>query len=110
MRESQPLDPLNVYAFSKLTMERPGRPARAARRAAQLAHPIVGLRYSNVYGPGEHHKGKLASMIHQLAVQMRARETATDFRPDTQKRDFVYIDDVVEANLLCGKVDDDRQL
>lgn len=94
MRESQPPDPLNVYAFSKLTMER-----LAMRRSARLAHPIVGLRYSNVYGPGEDHKGKLASMVHQLAKQMRAGHRPRIFTAGEQKRDFVYIDDAVDANL-----------
>jgi ADP-L-glycero-D-manno-heptose 6-epimerase len=98
MRESQTPDPLNIYAFSKLTMER-----LAARYAPRLAHPIVGLRYSNVYGPGEDHKGKLASMIHQLAKQMRAGKRPWIFDPGTQKRDFVYIDDVVEANILAAE-------
>jgi ADP-L-glycero-D-manno-heptose 6-epimerase len=94
MKESQPYDPLNVYAFSKVTMER-----MAARYAKALAHPIVGLRYSNAYGPGEANKGKLASMVHQLAAQMRAGKRPRIFTPGTQKRDFVYIDDVVQANL-----------
>ena len=94
MNESQPCDPLNVYAFSKLTMER-----MAARYASKLAHPIVGLRYSNAYGPGEASKGKLASMVYQLAVQMRAGNRPRIFRAGQQKRDFVYIDDVVQANL-----------
>jgi ADP-L-glycero-D-manno-heptose 6-epimerase len=94
MKESQPPDPLNIYAFSKLTMER-----MALRYADRLAHPIVGLRYSNVYGPGEDHKGKLASMIHQLARQMRAGKRPRIFTPGEQRRDFVYIDDVVTANL-----------
>jgi ADP-L-glycero-D-manno-heptose 6-epimerase len=94
MKESQPLDPLNVYAFSKLTMER-----MAARYAKELAHPIVGLRYSNAYGPGEANKGKLASMIYQLATQMRAGKRPRIFTPGTQKRDFVYIEDVVQANV-----------
>ena len=94
MKESQPPDPLNIYAFSKLTMER-----MAARYAPKLAHPIVGLRYSNVYGPGENHKGRLASMIHQLAKQMRAGKRPRIFTPGEQKRDFVYIDDAVQANL-----------
>jgi ADP-L-glycero-D-manno-heptose 6-epimerase len=94
MRESQPPDPLNVYAFSKLTMER-----LAMRRSARLAHPIVGLRYSNVYGPCEDHKGKLASMVHQLAKQMRAGHRPRIFTAGQQKRDFVYIDDAVDANL-----------
>ena len=94
MKESQPPDPLNTYAFSKLCMER-----LAARYSKRLAHPIVGLRYSNVYGPGEDHKGKLASMIHQLARQMRAGKRPRIFTPGEQKRDFVYIDDVVQANV-----------
>lgn len=94
MKESQPYDPLNVYAFSKVTMER-----MAARYAKKLAQPIVGLRYSNVYGPGEANKGKLASMIYQLATQMRAGKRPRIFTPGTQKRDFVYIADVVQANV-----------
>jgi ADP-L-glycero-D-manno-heptose 6-epimerase len=94
MKESQPCDPLNIYAFSKLTMER-----MAARYAPKLSHPIVGLRYSNVYGPGEDHKGRLASMIHQLAKQIRAGKRPRIFNPGEQKRDFVYIDDAVQANL-----------
>jgi ADP-L-glycero-D-manno-heptose 6-epimerase len=98
MKESQPLDPLNTYAFSKLCMER-----LAKRYERMLAHPIVGLRYSNVYGPGEQHKGKLASMIFQLAAQMRTGKRPRIFRAGQQKRDFVYIDDVVNANMLAMK-------
>jgi ADP-L-glycero-D-manno-heptose 6-epimerase len=94
MRESQPPDPLNVYAFSKLQMERLARAYQS-----KLKHPIVGLRYSNVYGPGEAHKGKFASMIHQLARQMRAGQRPRVFEFGEQKRDFVYIGDVVQANL-----------
>jgi len=97
MKESQPPDPLNVYAFSKLAMER-----AAMRYAPKLAHPIVGLRYSNVYGPGEDHKGKFASMIHQLAKQMRAGKRPRIFTPGDQKRDFVYVDDVLQANLKAA--------
>ncbi len=98
MKESQSPDPLNAYAFSKLCMER-----LAKQYESKLAHPIVGLRYSNVYGPGEDHKGKLASMIHQLARQMLAGKRPRIFNPGTQKRDFVYIDDVVQANLCAAQ-------
>jgi ADP-L-glycero-D-manno-heptose 6-epimerase len=62
MKELQPPAPLNVYAFSKLAMERIAR-----EYASKLSRPVVGLRYFNVYGPHEDHKGKFASMIHQLA-------------------------------------------
>jgi ADP-L-glycero-D-manno-heptose 6-epimerase len=73
----------------------------AARYQSKLAHPIVGLRYSNVYGPGEAHKGKLASMIYQLAQQMKSGKRPRIFTAGQQKRDFVYIDDVVDANLCA---------
>lgn len=92
--ESQSPDPLNVYACSKLLMER-----MAERYRDRLSHPIVGLRYFNVYGPGEDHKGKFASMIHQLAKQMRSGKRPRIFTPGDQKRDFVYVEDVVQANL-----------
>jgi ADP-L-glycero-D-manno-heptose 6-epimerase len=92
--ETQPPDPLNVYACSKLVMER-----LAERYREKLKHPIVGLRYFNVYGPGEDHKGKFASMIHQLAKQMRAGKRPRIFTAGEQKRDFVYVDDVIQANL-----------
>jgi ADP-L-glycero-D-manno-heptose 6-epimerase len=98
MTESMPPDPLNVYAFSKWTMENVAR-----LHQARLSHPIVGLRYSNVYGPGEAHKGKFASMIHQLARQMRSGSRPRIFTAGQQKRDFVYIEDVVEINLLAMK-------
>lgn len=94
MKESQPPQPLNVYAFSKLQMERLARLYQP-----RLAQPIVGLRYSNVYGPGEDHKGRFASMIHQLARQMRAGKRPRVFEHGEQKRDFVYVGDVVQANI-----------
>lgn len=94
MKESQPPQPLNVYAFSKLQMEKLARLYQP-----KLKHPIVGLRYSNVYGPGEDHKGKFASMIHQLARQMRAGNRPRVFEFGQQKRDFVYIADIVQANV-----------
>jgi ADP-L-glycero-D-manno-heptose 6-epimerase len=94
MKESQKPDPLNVYAFSKRVMEN-----LAAAYQPKLKWPIVGLRYSNVYGRGERHKGKFASMIYQLAKQMRAGSRPRIFRAGQQRRDFVYIDDVVQINL-----------
>lgn len=99
MKETQEADPLNVYAYSKLAMERLGQ-----QFANKLGRPIIALRYFNVYGPGEDHKGKFASMIHQLAKQMRAGKRPRIFTAGEQRRDFVYIDDVVEANLAAMKL------
>lgn len=92
--ETQAPDPLNVYACSKMVMER-----LADRYRGKVSHPIIGLRYFNVYGPGEDHKGKFASMIHQLAKQVRGGKRPRIFTAGEQKRDFVYVDDVVQANL-----------
>jgi ADP-L-glycero-D-manno-heptose 6-epimerase len=94
MKETQKPDPLNVYAFSKMVMER-----LAEQYQTRLKWPIVGLRYSNVYGRGETHKGKFASMIYQLAKQMRAGNRPRIFSEGQQRRDFVYIDDIVQINL-----------
>ncbi|HEX5105543.1 MAG TPA: NAD-dependent epimerase/dehydratase family protein, partial [Pirellulaceae bacterium] len=63
------------------------------------------LRYFNVYGPGESHKGKFASMIWQLSLQMKAGKRPRVFRAGEQKRDFVSIEDVLHANLLAMKAD-----
>lgn len=93
-REDQELRPLNPYAESKVALE---------KVAADLnrAHPdavFVGLRYSNVYGPGEAHKGRRASMIYQLAQQMRDGNPRI-FKNGEQQRDYISVGDVVEANL-----------
>src|SRR6185312_10814803 len=92
--------PLNVYGYSKLAMER-------LAHLWALEHsklPVIGLRYFNVYGPGEAHKGKFASMIWQLSLQMRAGKRPRVFSAGDQKRDFVSIEDVVDANLLAMNV------
>ena len=98
MTEDQRVRPANVYGFSKLLLE------NLARRyaAASPDFRIVGLRYFNVYGPGEAHKGAASSMIYQLARQIRAGKQPRIFKYGEQKRDFVYIADVVEATLLAA--------
>lgn len=93
--------PENIYGFSKLAMDR-----IAARRYEQHTAPIIGLRYFNVYGPGETHKNeksgnKTASMMLQLYEQMKAGKQPRLFKYGEQKRDFVYIRDVVAANLAA---------
>ena len=94
MKESQPPDPRNVYAYSKLAMEH-----LAQQYAPKMVRPQIALRYFNVYGPHEDHKGKFASMIHQLARQMRSGKRPRIFTAGEQRRDFVHVDDVVDANL-----------
>jgi len=95
MAETQPAAPANVYAFSKVQLDN-------LARLYSKKYPswfIVGLRYFNVYGPREAHKKAAASMIYQLYLQMRAGKQPRVFREGEQKRDFVYIDDVVELTI-----------
>ena len=95
MAEDQPAAPANIYAFSKVQLDNLAR--LYARR-----HPawrLVGLRYFNVYGPRESHKKAAASMVYQLYRQMKAGARPRVFRAGQQKRDFVYVQDVVAANL-----------
>lgn len=95
--------PSNVYGFSKWMMER--EHMRFAPGAAdwQGAEPhIVGLRYFNVFGPGESRKGKMASMAYQLARQMLAGKRPRIFADGTQARDQVYVDDVVECTMAAA--------
>ncbi len=101
MREDRGLEPENVYGFSKLIMDRIAQDYM--ERYPELK--IVGFRYFNVYGPRESFKGKTASMIYQLAVKMMHGQRPRIFKWGDQRRDFVYIKDVVKANLLALEKD-----
>ncbi len=93
--EADEAAPANVYAFSKAIMD------NLARRAAaeQPSWKIVGLRYFNVYGPREAHKGMPASMILHLSRQMKEGKRPRVFKHGEQKRDFVYVKDIVQGTL-----------
>ncbi len=93
-----PIVPLNPYAESKKLVE---------EFVIEFAkdHPdviIVGLRYCNVYGLGEGKKGKRSTMIYQLAQQM-LKGNPRIFKDGEQKRDYIYVKDVVRANILAAK-------
>ena len=92
--------PENVYGYSKYLMDQ--MTLRYLNSSPAPSHPVVGLRYFNVYGPGEYYKGKMASMILQLALKMRRNITPRLFKFGDQRRDFVYVDDIVQANLKAG--------
>jgi ADP-L-glycero-D-manno-heptose 6-epimerase len=93
--ESNSAGPANAYSFSKAIMDNIAR-----RAAAESSHwVIVGLRYFNVYGPREAHKGVPASMVYHLAQQMKAGHRPRIFKHGEQKRDFVYVKDTVEGSI-----------
>ena len=94
MQENQKLNPLNIYAYSKYLCDR-----EVLKLTKKSPIPIVGLRYFNVYGKGEKHKKKASSMIYQIYLQMKEGRRPRLFKYGEQKRDFVYIRDVVDATI-----------
>jgi len=93
--------PLNIYGYSKLAFDNYVR-----QHTDKAKSTIVGLRYFNVYGNGEAHKGKMSSMVYHLTNQIKDTGIARLFGavgkygPGEQKRDFVYVKDLVELNLF----------
>ena len=92
---------LNVYAFSKLFFDNYAR-----RYFGKTGSQLVGLRYFNVYGPQENHKGKMASMVFQMYNQWKAEgkvklfEGIDGYGNGEQTRDFIYVKDVVKVNFF----------
>jgi ADP-L-glycero-D-manno-heptose 6-epimerase len=93
-----PTRPVSAYGRSKLQLER-----EAAAIAARHGVDCIGLRFANVYGPGEAHKGRMASQVLQIARQMRAGDPEI-FSPGTQSRDFVHVDDAAAAAVAAAVV------
>lgn len=95
MKEDQKLIPHNTYAYSKYLCD-----CYLQKISKQkLSSLIVGLRYFNVYGPGECHKGSAASMIYQLYRQMSNNQRPRVFKYGQQKRDFIYVKDVARISI-----------
>lgn len=100
-REGAPHEaPLNVYGYSKYLFDQVVR-----RRIAELHAPVVGLRYFNVYGLNEGHKGRMASVAWHFFNQFRSGgkvrlfEGSGGFGDGEQRRDFVSVEDAVKVNL-----------
>lgn len=96
IKESDAGNPNNIYGFSKWIMD-------------QLAPSyydrikVVGLRFFNVFGPREYYKGHASSMIYQLAIKMMAGHRPRIFKWGEQKRDHIYVKDVVTATLMAHR-------
>jgi ADP-L-glycero-D-manno-heptose 6-epimerase len=93
------LHPLNPYGDSKHNFD------REAQRAGWLPR-IVGLKYFNVFGPNEDHKGDMRSVVHKACGQIFATgqvQLFKSYRPDyadgEQRRDFLYVKDAIEMTL-----------
>ena len=92
--------PINMYAYSKFQFDQYVRGL-----SDKLEHQVVGLRYFNVYGPREFHKGDMSSTAYKFNAQIGELGVATLFTGSggygngEQRRDFVFVDDCVEVNL-----------
>ena len=99
--------PMNIYGFSKLAFDHYFRNQLALEQVATTA---VGLRYFNVYGPREQHKGRMASVIHHFGKQMKETGKVRLFRgtggygDGEQRRDFVYVRDLARMNMFFAQI------
>jgi ADP-L-glycero-D-manno-heptose 6-epimerase len=100
MEMSEKLLPLNMYGYSKNMFD-----VWSIRHG--LYDKIVGLKYFNVYGPNEYHKGDMRSVVHKAFEQIKDHGSVKLFkshRPDyedgEQKRDFLYVKDAVDMTLF----------
>jgi ADP-L-glycero-D-manno-heptose 6-epimerase len=103
--------PVNVYGYSKYLFDEYVR-----RTEINPESQVIGLRYFNVYGPREQHKGSMASVAWHLNQQIKAIgkvrlfEGSDGYANGDQRRDFIHVDDVVNVNLwmlesgCCGIV------
>lgn len=86
--------PINIYAQSKLLFDN-------YVRCHNSNSQVVGLRYFNVYGPGEENKGKMASTIFQFLNQIKDNGIVKPFKgSDKFLRDFIFIEDLINVNLF----------
>jgi ADP-L-glycero-D-manno-heptose 6-epimerase len=103
-REERPFEkPLNVYGYSKFLFD---QYVRRHWQTQGKGSQVVGLRYFNVYGPYEGHKGRMASVpfhqYHQFLAEGKVKLFGANegYAAGTQMRDFVYVEDVVKVNLF----------
>lgn len=96
--------PLNVYGYSKFLFDQYVR-----KILPNASCQIAGLRYFNVYGPREQHKGTMSSVAFHFNNQIQEHGKVKLFQgcdgygDGEQRRDFVFIDDVVDVNLWLGE-------
>ncbi len=94
--ETDSPNPLNIYARSKLDFE---QWAMMGPKYNILGEKIdfIGLRFCNIYGPGEEHKGSRMSMIGQMLRKVINNEVVSLFKYGDQRRDWIYVDDIVDG-------------
>ena len=99
-KEDMPTQPLSPYAVNKLAAE---QYCRVFSRVLGL--PAVALRYFNVFGPRQDPKSQYAAVIPAFIASVMMGESPTIYGDGTQTRDFTYVQNVVQANLLACETD-----
>jgi nucleoside-diphosphate-sugar epimerase len=94
--EDMPANPLSPYALQKWVGE----------RYCKLYHELYGLetvslRYFNVFGPGQDPYSEYSAVVPKFTTKLLAKEPITVYGDGEQSRDFTYIDNVIQANLLA---------
>ena len=92
-------NPESPYAVSKFLCE--GLVDKTTK--ANSDWKIITIRPFNVYGPNEESKGKMASMVYQIGRAISKGKVFNLFKDGTQKRDFIYIDDLIDLIEFCDK-------
>lgn len=88
--------PLNIYGFSKYQLDQWVR-----LKFTEMSAQIVGLRFFNVFGPQENHKGSMASVVYQFRKQIEKTDSFQLFTGSEHfYRDFIYVNDVVDIMLF----------
>nr|WP_256199542.1 ADP-glyceromanno-heptose 6-epimerase [Verrucomicrobium spinosum] len=102
MQDISVLRPLNMYGYSKHLFDLYAQRAGIAKR-------VVGLKYFNVYGPNENHKGDMRSVVNKAFDQILTngkvqlfKSHRPDFKDGEQMRDFLYVKDAVAMTLFLG--------
>jgi len=96
--ETTPTSPMSPYAAAKWAMEVAGQIFNSA-----YSLPTVSLRYFNVYGPRQSPESDYAAAIPTFIQAMLNGQAPTIFGDGNQTRDFVFVDDVIRANLLAAE-------
>jgi len=96
LKEEMNIIPPNFYSVSKLAAEHLG-----TLFSNEYGLDIIGLRYMSIYGPHEESKGRFANLVSQFIWSMLKNERPVLYGDGTQTRDFTFVDDAVQANILA---------
>ena len=99
--ENSQIHPSSIYGFTKY-----GQENMCMIMGKALGIPVVGLRYQNVYGPGQSLKNPYTGILSIFSTRIKNGNPINIFEDGTESRDFVYIDDIVDATVKAIELDE----